>query len=628
MLIYDHNKQFIGIDDEDLKQLGFATAATLFEHCSDFADLFVKRPGYIHNFKNFAWIDFVLHAEAEDSKAIIHTPKQNFSCTLAIKPFHLAEAVGQSAYAIYLQSLKALSDEQNAQIAHDISAHPTPMKSVEPITPPSDSAPDAPDLILPDFESMPAQELSEPDPFDVPIEPSLQEESETPPEALKLDVGDIYSNDDIAPKLAEEPTDFQEKPIEVDEPKTPEATATPKRSNLPDIPMLGDKLSTADHQYIENLQVDKEYRYDPQVAADELGLPVDLIEEFIGDFIQQAHDFHDPLFDASNANDMDNIKTLSHKLKGVAANLRIEDAFEVLSIVNTSHDIDEISANLKYFYHLLAKLEGKESSLDLPSSEESEPLPSPAEPEISLQNEIVEEAQEEPSAPEPVLSDEDIPIVEQAPVEDQITVEESPAISETQTDADDEIYPLETPDTDEFDIPQQPPVVEESSDADALFELKTVDDEPMLIVETEDNEPEVSTQPIQHTEEALDVVGEEIDDVSSDNSSDQPDVASTLPSLEFDVQKTADDLGLSVEIIDILVQDFKSEAGNQASAIQEAIGAFEPLQWQLLAKDLKGISDNLRLNAISYELQVLSSTNDAQQAKSAFDTLQQLINQL
>ena len=124
MLIYDNNKNFLGIDDDDLKHLGFATAASLFDHCSDFADLFVKRPGYIHNFKNFEWIDFVLHADAEDAKAIIHTPSKNFTCNLVIRPFYLSATPSNEGYLIQLQGLKPLSAEEDAKIAQDVQMHP------------------------------------------------------------------------------------------------------------------------------------------------------------------------------------------------------------------------------------------------------------------------------------------------------------------------------------------------------------------------------------------------------------------------------------------------------------------------------------------------------------------------
>ncbi|MDP3291315.1 MAG: hypothetical protein Q8M43_04710, partial [Sulfuricurvum sp.] len=129
-----------------------------------------------------------------------------------------------------------------------------------------------------------------------------------------------------------------------------------------DLPMLGDvRYSNAEKEFINTLKVDKSYRFDPNVAAQELGLPVDLIQEFIGDFIQQANEFKEELFEAVLRGDINNLKILSHKLKGVAANLRIEDAFETLSVINTSDDSIEIEANLKYFYTIIEKLEGKEA---------------------------------------------------------------------------------------------------------------------------------------------------------------------------------------------------------------------------------------------------------------------------
>ncbi len=94
-----------------------------------------------------------------------------------------------------------------------------------------------------------------------------------------------------------------------------------------------------------------------------------MIQEFIGDFIQQAYEFKDELFEAALKSDMNNLKILSHKLKGVAANLRIEDAFETLSIINTSADLIEVEANLKYFYSIIEKLQGKEASDDEPFKE-------------------------------------------------------------------------------------------------------------------------------------------------------------------------------------------------------------------------------------------------------------------
>jgi len=78
----------------------------------------------------------------------------------------------------------------------------------------------------------------------------------------------------------------------------------------------------------------------------------------------QSYDFKEELYTHLTNDDLSDLKLLSHKLKGVAANLRIEDAFEVLSIINTSSNMDEIRATLDHFYTIISKLEGKELSIE------------------------------------------------------------------------------------------------------------------------------------------------------------------------------------------------------------------------------------------------------------------------
>ncbi|MDP1784189.1 MAG: Hpt domain-containing protein, partial [Sulfuricurvum sp.] len=62
MLLYNYKQEFIGIDDEELHLLNYSSLEELLSVCSDVADLFANEPGYIHNFKNFGWINFLLHA--------------------------------------------------------------------------------------------------------------------------------------------------------------------------------------------------------------------------------------------------------------------------------------------------------------------------------------------------------------------------------------------------------------------------------------------------------------------------------------------------------------------------------------------------------------------------------------
>ena len=67
----NNKKEFIGIDEQDLNALGFTTLLELQNEADDFADLFIKEPGFVHNFTHVNWIDFVECADpAEGSKVL------------------------------------------------------------------------------------------------------------------------------------------------------------------------------------------------------------------------------------------------------------------------------------------------------------------------------------------------------------------------------------------------------------------------------------------------------------------------------------------------------------------------------------------------------------------------------
>ena len=95
--------------------------------------------------------------------------------------------------------------------------------------------------------------------------------------------------------------------------------------------------------------------YNPQTAADELNLPVVLIEEFVEDFIEQAHQDKDHLLTSYYQKDMDNIHELGHKLKGAASNLRINELADILEEIQycTEHDKLE-KLFVKYWGHFLS----------------------------------------------------------------------------------------------------------------------------------------------------------------------------------------------------------------------------------------------------------------------------------
>ena len=95
--------------------------------------------------------------------------------------------------------------------------------------------------------------------------------------------------------------------------------------------------------------------YSPQTAADELNLPVVLIEEFVDDFIEQARQDKDHLLTSYYQKDMDNIHELGHKLKGAASNLRINELADILEEIQFCTEHAKLEALLiKYWGHFLS----------------------------------------------------------------------------------------------------------------------------------------------------------------------------------------------------------------------------------------------------------------------------------
>jgi HPt (histidine-containing phosphotransfer) domain-containing protein len=97
--------------------------------------------------------------------------------------------------------------------------------------------------------------------------------------------------------------------------------------------------------------------YNPKIAADELNLPVVLIEEFVEDFIEQAHHDKDHLLASYYQKDMDNIHELGHKLKGAASNLRINQLADVLEEIQFCTDHSKLKGLFIKYWGLFKSLE-------------------------------------------------------------------------------------------------------------------------------------------------------------------------------------------------------------------------------------------------------------------------------
>ena len=333
MLIYNSQKEFIGIDEKDLKILGFNNLSLLRAEVADFADLFVKTPGYIHNFKHVHWIDFISCADsAEESKVIINVNNKSFKCRVSIENIFLTDNASSKAYIVYLNNLRELNVKESEGISGDIAARPTPKAA------PAFIAPEVVDAFddttyEEEFQAPVVQE----DPYESPLEVDFDDEDLDFEEEMQAQEEESY----LAPKIEDD-------------------------NDMLDVGDLSFDEEIEAPTELVNENYDNGYTYDPYLASSELGLPLDLIEEFIQDFIAQAKEFKGDIYTALDLGEFDKVKILSHKLKGVAANLRIEDALDTLNVVNTASDSYIIREHLDTFYKIIAKLSGEEVAVEKP----------------------------------------------------------------------------------------------------------------------------------------------------------------------------------------------------------------------------------------------------------------------
>lgn len=630
MLIYNYNKEFVGIDQESLNLLGYDRFEALLHEHKDVAELFVKKPGYIHNFTNFPWIDFVLHAESDEAKVIIAGKSKAVTATIEIHTLHLSDAPNEEAFLVKLKNIHP----------YQLDASERPEPSPTPFTPsatefntPSHSSTPEPTPAPEPMVQEPIHHEPAPLEFDTDLFIDEEPQSASTP-AAKVSASTPPIDDDLDIFFADEEPEIPEVPEQriESEPVIPEPEASifdNIKEDQESTPMLGAYLSDKDREYLENLEFDDNYVYNPQIAADELGLPVDLIEEFIGDFIKQAHEFKDQLFAAVDDEDFDNIKILSHKLKGVAANLRIEDSFELLRTINDTSDIEECKANLKKFYLTIAKLEGKD-----PKEVEQELEKNSTEELYDLTPKFKDVAHElkpkvEPTLPELPVVDEMPPPVEAPSIEEDLL---APSIDPVEETSPPEPTPLDDDDIYDYgllvnDDDDDAPLLVMENEEEIVQELENFTppvEESVQEVETTNTDNEESSL---HDLEDFNLEEEDLAEIQ-DLSDDQDESTNAQASLTFDINTAASEIGLSADLVAALIDDYIVEANEMKSKLNDVIISNDLMRWKGYATQLKGVSDNLRIHEISDSLQHLIDSTDESQAKAAMQEFYGFINQL
>ncbi len=601
MLIYNFQKEFVGINQADLELFGFANLSELKAESPDFADMFVRTPGYIHNFKHVHWIDFITCSDpTEESKVIIEINGKTFKATITIENIYLSDNPTSKAYLIYLNNLRSLTLKENGEFSEDIARKKPP--KVEPtighafnLSKEEEREVEA-TPVLDGFRAFDNIEEAEEVPEDIEVSPILKEEETqkiqiaTP--TIPLDVS--FDDEDIFAQKNNEPTKTDTQ-IEDKE----------------DIFSL-DSLSVEEEEKVEPAKetstieeddgFDYSYNYNPQVASDELGLPIDLIEEFIEDFIAQAKEFKNELYNSLREDDLNNVKILSHKLKGVAANLRIEDAFNTLSIINTSSDATEVERHLNIFYKIITKLSGEEIA------------PAQASPAETIKEE--EDAQE---------VDSDL-IIDFKPedsdqTDEEIKINDTDIPKEAQSKEDDEDLYLDFDiDIKDSDVPQKIEMPELADD-DFLNEEPDEIDELLSI-----NEESTAKDT---TEDEIAIRLDEFDTqekVIQEETAVKESVA--LPEINYSKELVAGEIGLDQESFNEIFDDYIIDSKSSINSMRDAILTNNFNACKKEAIKLKGMSDNMRVDAFKNELVNLIDSSDRDKLIESINKIDAVIAQI
>ena len=92
------------------------------------------------------------------------------------------------------------------------------------------------------------------------------------------------------------------------------------------------------------------FNFKLEEAANDLSLPVELIEEFVHDFIEQAHIETEKMLSAYKKGDLDTIQKIGHMLKGASSNLRIAGLSDALYQIQFCEDSNNLEGFIKQYW--------------------------------------------------------------------------------------------------------------------------------------------------------------------------------------------------------------------------------------------------------------------------------------
>lgn len=198
----------------------------------------------------------------------------------------------------------------------------------------------------------PSKELLQAEKMEMEIEQAIQKRQESNEE-------DLLIQEPLPEPVIEEP-ETEEPEIEESKPEIPEEPeekiTLQSSEPVEETPSQPEMTAAANLPAIDLSDVEPvHFDFRLEEAAEDLSLPVELIEEFINDFIAQAKVETPKMIEAYQQGDLETIQKIGHQLKGAAANLRIGPLADTLYEIQFCKEIDLLEPLVKdYWAHFLS----------------------------------------------------------------------------------------------------------------------------------------------------------------------------------------------------------------------------------------------------------------------------------
>lgn len=387
MILYDKSGLFLGMGTQELYLLGYEDMEEFRNYHNDVADLFVNKPGYIFKFKNFSWIEYVLHSGTPNRHVIVKTKNgKEIETSLDINEIFLQKEINGSSLFFGIEFT-------NAPFRHDLpttSVSPVPSSTQEieeaqsPIFNEESLIEDAPSSFSSDIDfknDIPFATSSADTDYTPPLftkAESLEEDYPTPMISIPMD--EPQAETEVAPdfKLKFDHTILEEPKIQdsasenapceydsIDQIKLDDLAFDTQLETYPEDKqedLLSDSTLFVDK--IKEDQTTQEEEFDLALCAEELGLDISTLAQIIEEYIESLNTAMPILTQAINTNNRNSAKIEIIKLKSIALHLHITSLYHRFDHLETGLEFDTKEEILQTLENLnQAVLEFKENIL-------------------------------------------------------------------------------------------------------------------------------------------------------------------------------------------------------------------------------------------------------------------------